>query len=343
MSTNDSLAAANKYYELLRQGKSPSDAFKEAYPNGIPTKMDQAKDAAKAQQQAGIAQTGGMVGGALAGKAAFDAATGTGWFAAPAATTATTTGATAAGTAGATSAAAPAAAATEAGATTGVSAAGMGSVALPVAAALYGAYRGHKMWNRLKDEGGGTSGAKTGVRVGFKPQNLAIFGTSSPMIGGLMGAVGNQDRWQTEQNRLNALREQGYQGVPELNLSGGRSKQQLIDEAKATGGNVQFAETRNEGTLTPQDIAGYASIIEKAGPQSTLDQRLKLAADALNAGAVREHHGTVDVDWSKLGAQQPQMAQGFGMQQVQSPLVQALTKPQIDAGTARRWRLGRNG
>lgn len=118
---------------------------------------------------------------------------------------------------------------------------------------------------------------------------------------------GDKNRWTTEKDRISDLANQGYTGLPDYsNLTSGRSKEQLVNEAKATGGNVQFAQTRNEGTLTPQDIVGYASIIEKAGPQATIDQKLKLATDALAAGAVREHHGTIDVDWSKVNTKKPQ-------------------------------------
>lgn len=117
---------------------------------------------------------------------------------------------------------------------------------------------------------------------------------------------GDKNRWQTEKKRLEKLREQGYTDLPDYSgLKGGRSKEELVQLAKDTGGNVKFAESRNEADLTPQDIAGYASIIEKAGPGASLDQRLDLATKALAAGAVREHHGTIDVDWSKVDAAQP--------------------------------------
>lgn len=121
---------------------------------------------------------------------------------------------------------------------------------------------------------------------------------------------GDKNRWQTERNRLEQLKEQGFTGLPDYSgLSGGRSKAELVQLAKDTGGNVEFAQSRNESSLTPQDIVGYASVIEKAGPGASLDKRLELASKALAAGAVREHHGTVDVDWSKVeGANPPPIA-----------------------------------
>lgn len=135
---------------------------------------------------------------------------------------------------------------------------------------------------------------------------MATFGGSelANYLGNRFG--GDKNRWQTEKKRLEKLREQGYTDLPDYSgLKGGRSKEELVQLAKDTGGNVKFAESRNEADLTPQDIAGYASIIEKAGPGASLDQRLDLATKALAAGAVREHHGTIDVDWSKVDAAQP--------------------------------------
>lgn len=120
------------------------------------------------------------------------------------------------------------------------------------------------------------------------------------------------DEWKTERNRLNALKEKGT-FIPENLLAGletikrGRSKEELVARAKASGGNVQFAESRLESDLTPQDIVGYATFAEKDPDwfNKPLEERLQVADQALKAGAVREHHGTVDVDWGKLegGAQ----------------------------------------
>lgn len=148
---------------------------------------------------------------------------------------------------------------------------------------------------------GGVMGANAlGFALG--PAGIAAAIAAPLIIGALGGArLGDKDKWKTEGKRLSNLRNQGFTNLPELNLKKGRSKQELIDEALATGGNAKFAETRNEADLTPQDIVGYASIIEKAGKEADLNKRLELAKKALDAQAVREHHGTVDVDWAKVG------------------------------------------
>lgn len=64
MATNVSQAAIT-YYELVKQGVAPAEAFKQAFPNGIPTAQDRAKDAANAQQKQALGQIGGTLAGAL--------------------------------------------------------------------------------------------------------------------------------------------------------------------------------------------------------------------------------------------------------------------------------------
>jgi hypothetical protein len=83
----------------------------------------------------------------------------------------------------------------------------------------------------------------------------------------------------------------------------GRTKDELIKIAQQSGGNVKFAESRKESDLTPQDIIGYATFAEN-DPQwfnKPVAERLAVAQKALDAGAVRERNGTIDVDFSKIG------------------------------------------
>lgn len=56
---------AMMYWRLLQQGVAPADAFQQAFPDGIPSEEDQMREAAKKQQDAGIAQAGGVLAGAL--------------------------------------------------------------------------------------------------------------------------------------------------------------------------------------------------------------------------------------------------------------------------------------
>lgn len=115
------------------------------------------------------------------------------------------------------------------------------------------------------------------------------------------------DAWKTEGNRLAKLREQGVYVPDEMFAelpTRGRSKEELIAEAEATGGNVKFAGSRKESDLTPEDIVNY-SVWAESDPEwyrRPMEERLARAGEALEAGAVREHHGTIDVDFSKLQA-----------------------------------------
>jgi hypothetical protein len=116
-----------------------------------------------------------------------------------------------------------------------------------------------------------------------------------------------------------------------MGLTKGRSKSELVNPKYAadfTGQtsdgfvNNKFANSRNESDLRPEDIWGYASFFEKYGNDWTgkfnEQQRRDIAQKALDAGAVREHHGTIDIDWNKVNP--PQQA---------APLVKpAVTQPQ---------------
>jgi hypothetical protein len=56
---------AQQYYYLVQKGVPPADAFKQAFPNGVPTALDRAKEDAKSKQNQGY----GQIAGALAGLA----------------------------------------------------------------------------------------------------------------------------------------------------------------------------------------------------------------------------------------------------------------------------------
>lgn len=261
------------------------------------------------------------------------------WFsggssATPAASAAAPTSATQAFMQGATTSTIPAGASVPAGYTAVGSAANGGTMIAPTSSAatpalgitpylgLAGAGLGAYGVFNANQAGSASQGALSGAGMG------AGLGMAAPLLGlgplgwgglglmalggaglggglGAIGKIGDKDMWKTEGNKLRKLSEQGVY-VPDQflnnNLKQGRSKEELIAEAKATGGNVQFAEDRKESSLRPQDIIGYASFAQK-DPQwfrKPLQQQLAIAQQALDAGAVREHHGTIDVDWGKM-------------------------------------------
>lgn len=53
------------YWKLLQQGRSPADAFAQAFPDGIQTEEEMLQEQAKEQQKSSLAQAGGVLTGAL--------------------------------------------------------------------------------------------------------------------------------------------------------------------------------------------------------------------------------------------------------------------------------------
>lgn len=123
------------------------------------------------------------------------------------------------------------------------------------------------------------------------------------------------DEWKTEGKRLGKLLDKGIY-IPEAfqgarYLKRGRRKEELInpylpkDFVGSTPQygwtNNKFASSRNEADLRPEDIWGYSAFAEKIpewfksySPQ----QRLAAAKKILDAKAVNEHHGTIDINWN---------------------------------------------
>lgn len=126
---------------------------------------------------------------------------------------------------------------------------------------------------------------------------------------------GDGDKWKQERNRLESLRDEGV-NIPDAIFSTmpthGRSRDEL--ENKSVGSdfigfdssgnwtNNKFNRSRDLADLRPEDIVGYAAFAEKDPLwfEKPLQDRLNLANVALQAGAVKEHNGTIDVDWDKF-------------------------------------------
>jgi hypothetical protein len=221
---------------------------------------------------------------------------------------------------------------------------GFGSAGNAIAPILGAAILGESLLKKRHGTRGAAQGALGGAGIGtyFLPGVGTAIGAG---LGGLLGAFGNfgdKNMFKTEHNRLQNLADQGYTGLEPLleasNFSKGRSMEELIaiEEANKAAGrhsNVQFARSRNEGDLTPEDIVGYSSVIEKAGQGASLADRLELARQALAANAVREHHGTVDVDWAKVGGSPaaPMQPPQAVTPQVAAPSVENQLTPQQSA------------
>jgi hypothetical protein len=162
-------------------------------------------------------------------------------------------------------------------------------------------------------------GAASGAAMGsyFGPWGAAI---GAGLGLGLAGAneLFDTNRYKTEGNRLQKLIDQGINIPPELRgameLRKGRTRQELIaqEEAKVAQGqygNPEFARSRNEKDLRPEDIWGYSAFFKKYGNdwlgKFSEQERRDIAQKALDAGAVNERRGSIDIDWSKVDAPKP--------------------------------------
>jgi hypothetical protein len=144
-----------------------------------------------------------------------------------------------------------------------------------------------------------------------------------PLTGGLSLAYNplkklwDKDSWRGEQTRRGKLAEAGVTGWDQLNaatpqLKKGRSIAELLNPNYANDFqgmtkdagfvNNKFAGSRNEGDLRPEDIWGYSAFGEKFGNdwlgKFTEDQRRKIAQTALDAGAVKEAKGSVNINFN---------------------------------------------
>lgn len=168
------------------------------------------------------------------------------------------------------------------------------------------------LMNKRHGARGAAQGALSGAGMGFTlggPVGAGIGAVAGGALG-YFGNLGDEDKWKTEQDRADKLREQGINwDIPSERLTKGRSKEELVRGAQANidagrYGNVKFAQSRNESDLNPEDIWGYSTFGEKYGDKwlkgMSEEQRRGISQALLNAGAVNEHHGTIDVDWNKL-------------------------------------------
>jgi hypothetical protein len=182
---------------------------------------------------------------------------------------------------------------------------------IPGVAGAIGAY--DVLSNKKHGWGGAAEGALSGAGIGMTVGGPVGAAIGAP-VGGLVGYFGNfgdKNRFQDEYKAAQKLRDNGVnwgfnQGMP----SKGRSINDLVafeqDKVnKGQYGNVAFAKSRNEKDLKPEDIWGYSAFGEKYGNdwlgKFSEQQRRDIAQKTLDSGAVDEHHGTISVDWNKVG------------------------------------------
>lgn len=108
------------------------------------------------------------------------------------------------------------------------------------------------------------------------------------------------NKYATEWKRADSLRQNGINWQWNSDKpKKGRSIDELIANAEASGGNVDFAKTRDESKLRPEDTAGYAIWGEKYGndyANAGLQKQLAVNKLALDAKALNEAKGTINAN-----------------------------------------------
>lgn len=185
-----------------------------------------------------------------------------------------------------------------------------GNAYLPAIGAL-GAY--DLFANNRQGARGVVQGVASGVAMGsyFGPPGMLIGGGIGLVAGIGQGIWGDKDRWQTEQKAINKLRDQGI-NVPESeadHLTKGRTKEELvgIEQAKINAGkygNVDYARTRDAKFLKPEDTWGASDWYKEFGNDylgsMSEEQRRQLNQAALDAGAVTDKYGKLNIDFGKI-------------------------------------------
>ena len=293
-------------YKLLRaQGVPAHVAIQQAFPKGLPSQEGMLKDAANKQQNDGLAGLGGMLAAALGikyggsalssmGKSVgglLSSGTGSNLAATEAANTAWNSGAMAATDTASTGA-------------SGLGIAGLAPYA-GVAGGLALGARGIKdLIDKKETKGlGGWGGRVTlGLATGGISEIARAFG------------LGEKPRTEVEDERLQALKDKGLLPADFQINKESRSREQQLNDALASGQTVNqdWLRTGDEKYLTGQDLQGYAKFLEKDSRinDAGLAARSALANDYLKAGAVNEHHGTIDLDENKYNAWKQSQAPG---------------------------------
>jgi hypothetical protein len=139
------------------------------------------------------------------------------------------------------------------------------------------------------------------------------------------GSVGNvispQKKTAVEGDRLKFLQDKGIMiaglGEGEEPQDETRSRQEqyedMLEEGKTPAGDSKWLETGDVSQSSPEDWWGYASWYA-ADPTwisgHSEGYRKNLVSDAIEAGAINEHHGTIDVDFDKLASHMQEKYKG---------------------------------
>lgn len=192
-----------------------------------------------------------------------------------------------------------------------------------LAAGAYGMYdafeSGDEVGGAISGLGAGLGASALGSALGLAAiPGVGWLAAGGALLGAGLGMFGGPPRTEVEDKRFRKLQEQGVMMHTDQFIPEARSRAEQLEAAKEMGiepgfvgvdpnvgwVNTKWLESGDEKDLRPEDIWGYAAFYEKYGNdwlgKFSEEERRNIAQQALDSGAVREHHGTIDVDWEKM-------------------------------------------
>lgn len=328
----DRQAQAMQYLQLLQSGVPSAEAFKQAYPNGIPTQQQQLEQQSKDRQNSALMGTGGTIGGLLAAKYGMDAIN-AGLATDAAVPTFTALPGAAAGTGAASGGSAVLATGTTPAATGAGSALSSTSTAGTIGGALLGAkglYDIGKGWQN------GGKGMRSGLTETMGGTGLALGGP----IGGAIGAVGGNivgyglqgnglkndaallalgpyalplfaakklglvtphktTRQTAQEHSQQLLKDAGDDPVAQNYVQGMRAQFNEAPKGNAfAGGKYATFDEYQKAGLDPKDLSGVYGNMKTFGPEwshLTQDQREAVTQGLIGANLYKSKKGEVEI------------------------------------------------
>lgn len=331
----DRQALAMEYLQLLQSGVPAQEAFKQVYPNGIPTAAQQQQADAKSKQGAALAGTGGTIAGLLGIKYGMKGleslgATGAGASVLPSGTSA---GAGLAGSAVTDSGLAGLNALGASGSGSGIAAAaapeatGLAlpsasmATAGPIAAALGGTYLGGKAGLDMIQ--GKKPGLPGRVILGMATGGLSEVGNA------LLGRETTRDyAKKNTKSLLGASKDANYQNY----ISGMREQFNSAPTGPAfNGGQFENFEQYKKAGLNAQDLSGVYGNLKLGEQYTALPQEMKNAytQSQIDKGNYKSKKGEVQFVDEKTA--QADFANFVGGMKPAATKTQAVTRPVSDA------------
>lgn len=299
------------YIQYLNEGKSPQEAFKAAYPNGVPTALERAKKEAANQQKQSFGQLGGALVGVLGGKAAYDAVTGKpilgGLFsgsetAAPVVDAVAPSTIDLGSTLGASDTGYTLANATGSEATAPLGASVFGSAtpylgAAGTALGAYGAYEGIKKGNPLA---AGMGGLGAGLGVNMMGYTLGPWGWAAMAGAPIVAALLNNHESTRDFAKKNTKSLSGMSSDPKWQSYVSSMRQQYdsapSDPSHPFAGKYATWDEYQRGGLEASDLTGVLGNMKTFGPEwanLSQGQREQVTQGLIDAGLYSSKKGEV--------------------------------------------------